>query len=260
MKEVKFTQTNICYLYDGSFDGLLTIVFNCYISKCIPLNIIDKNNYIPNILDKTENINTDYKKSERIFNGIINNISYDVLYNSYYAFLSQEIEKEINIIKYILYGFCIGPQIDTMLAIDFVFKVNSFRKKMLFESHKLKGLLRFTKIDNNLFYSSIHPTHNVIENLGHHFIKRLPTQNFIIHDQNRNIAFLYNTKEYKIVDAKSLKIPKISEEEKLYQNLWKTFFETIAIKERTNPRLQMQYMPKKYWKDIFETQNNNVPK
>lgn len=116
----------------------------------------------------------------------------------------------------------------------------------------LNGLLRFIEIGDNLFYASIHPDNNIIENLGHHFIRRLPTQNFIIHDKNRNIAFLYNTKEYKIVDSTLLTIPNISENEKKYQELWTAFFKTIAIKERTNSRLQMQYMPKKYWEDLVE--------
>lgn len=116
----------------------------------------------------------------------------------------------------------------------------------------LNGLLRFIEIGDNLFYASIHPDNNIIENLGHHFIRRLPTQNFIIHDKNRNIAFLYNTKEYKIVDSTLLTVPNISENEKKYQELWTAFFKTIAIKERTNSRLQMQYMPKKYWKDLVE--------
>lgn len=247
-----FTKSNKTYLYDGTFDGLLTIVFDCYVLKKLPLKIIAEDKYIPNILDNIEKVITDYNKSERIFNGIVKNISYDVLYNSYYAFLAEDNEKEINILKYLLYGFLVGPQIDTMLSIDFVFKVNSLRKKMLSEAHKLKGLLRFSKIGDNLFYSSIHPTHNVIENLGHHFIKRLPTQNFIIHDKNRNIAFLYNTKKYEIIDSSSIKIPNITEEEKLYQELWKAFFNTIAIKERTNKKLQMQFMPKKYWQDLTE--------
>lgn len=116
----------------------------------------------------------------------------------------------------------------------------------------LNGLLRFIEIGDNLFYASIHPDNNIIENLGQHFIRRLPTQNFIIHDKNRNIAFLYNTKEYKIIDSTLLTIPDISEREKKYQELWSAFFRTIAIKERTNSRLQMQYMPKKYWEDLVE--------
>lgn len=243
---------NKTYVYDGSFEGLLSIVFNCYISKNIPLKIIEKSNLEINFLDEFEEQITNYEHSDRIFNGIIKNVSYDTLYNSYYAFLSNTKNKEINIVKYLLNGFIIGPKIDTMLSIDFVFAVHSMRKKMLHEAHKFKGLLRFIKIKENLFYASIHPDNNIIENLGHHFINRLPTQNFIIHDKNRNIAFLYNTKEYKIINNFSMPAFTLSDEEKTYEELWSTFFKTIAIKERSNKRLQMQYMPKKYWKDLVE--------
>lgn len=240
------------YIYDGSFEGLLSIVFDCYIKKVIPTKIISKDFVEPNFLEQIEKKITDHKKSNRIFNGIVKNISYETLYNSYYAFLSNSKEKEINILKYLLTGFVIGPKINTMLSVDFVFAVYSMRKKMLFESHRLKGLLRFIEIRDNLFYASIHPDNNVIENLGQHFIRRLPTQNFIIHDKNRNIAFIYNTKEYQIVDSSTLSLPSISENEKKYQELWTTFFKTIAIKERSNLKLQMQYMPKKFWKDLIE--------
>lgn len=242
------------YVYDGSFEGMLSIVFDCYIKKVIPTRIVNKSMLEPNFLEQTQEKATDHEKAKRIFNGIVKNISYETLYNSYYAFLSDDKEKEINILKYLLNGFIIGPKINTMLSIDYVFAVYSMRKRMLFESHRLKGLLRFTEIGDNLFYAPIHPDNNVIENLGQHFIRRLPTQNFIIHDKNRNIAFLYNTKDYQIIDSSNLSIPTISEEEKKYQELWTTFFQTIAIKERSNLRLQMQYMPKKYWQDLTELQ------
>ncbi len=240
------------YVYDGSFEGLLTIVFDSYVQKRIPCKIILQDDFEANFLENFEQKQTEEEKANRIFNGIVKNISYDTLYNSYYAFLSNTQGKEMAILKYLLNGFVVGPKINNMLSIDFVFSVHSMRKKTLSEAHKLKGLLRFIEIGNNVFYASIHPTHNVLENVGHHFIKRLPTQNFIIHDKNRNIAFLYNTNEYVIRDASSLLLPNISEEEKKYQMLWKTFFDTIAIKERTNPRLQMQFMPKKYWQDLTE--------
>lgn len=240
------------YVYDGTFEGLLSIIFDCYIKKVIPTRIVPKNNVELSFFEQLEEKVTDYKKSNRIFNGIVKNISYDTLYNSYYAFLSKTQEKEINILKYILNGFIIGPKINTMLSIDFVFAVHSMRKKMLFESHRLKGLLRFIEVEDNIFYASIHPDNNVIENLGQHFMRRLPSQNFIIHDKNRNIAFLYNTKEYEIIDSSNLNITSISGTEKKYQELWSTFFNTIAIKERKNSRLQMQYMPKKYWQDLIE--------
>lgn len=139
-----------------------------------------------------------------------------------------------------------------MLTLSYVFKVMNMRRRSLGECHRLKGLLRFQEIGENLCYASIHPDNHILEPLGQHFIKRLPSMNFIIHDKNRDLCFLYNTKEYRIIDSQTIKIPAISEDEKKYQELWKLFFKTIAIQERKNPRCQMQYMPKKYWKDLIE--------
>ncbi len=246
---------NKTYVYDGSFDGFLTIVFDSYSNKVLPQKIYSYKDYVENFLDKVLYIKTDYEKSKRVFNGIEKNICYESLYNSYNAFLSNEKDKEIHILKYLCNGFDVGPKINNMITTSYVFKVINMRRKALAECHKLKGLLRFQEIGNNLCYSSIHPDNNILEPLGHHFINRLPSMNFIIHDKIRDLCFIYNCKEYKIVDSKNLKISEISDDEKIYQDLWKIFFKTIAIKERKNSRCQMQYMPKKYWKDLIEMSN-----
>jgi len=243
---------NSTYIYDGSFYGFLTIVFDCYSKKTLPQKIFSQEDYIPNFLDKTNFIKTDNEKAIRVFNGIEKNICQEALYNSYYAFSSNETNKEMFILKYLCDGFDLGPKINTMLTVSYVFKVINMKKRSLFEYHRLKGLLRFQEVGNNLYYASIHPDNNIIEPLGHHFMKRLPTQNFIIHDKNRDVCFLYNTKTYQISNVRDVNLPTISENEKLYQNLWKIFFDTISIKERINPRCQMQFMPKKYWKDLIE--------
>lgn len=243
---------NTTYLYDGSFNGLLTIVFNCYVTKTLPQKIFSEETYIQNFLDKTQYIQTNDEKAKRVFEGIHKNICYETLYNSFYAFLSDDKQKELSILKYLCDGFEIGPKINTMLTISYVYSVINMRKRVLSECHKLKGLLRFIEIEKNLYYASIHPDTNIIEPLGHHFIKRLPTQNFIIHDKNRNICFLYNGQEYKIIDGTGLTIPNMTEEEQKCQELWKLFFKTISIKERKNTKCQMQFMPKKYWQDLIE--------
>lgn len=243
---------NKTYLYDGSLHGFLTIVFDCYSSKTLPQKIIPIYEYCPNFLDNITYIETNFEKSERVFIGIEKNISYTTLYNTYYAFLSNEPNKEMYLLKYLCDGFEFGSKINNRLTISYVFKVMNMKKRSFGECHRLKGLLRFQEVGNNTYYASIHPDNNIIEPLGHHFINRLPNQNFIIHDKIRNICLLYNGKKYEIVDASNLKIPDISANEQKYQELWKLFFKTIAISERKNSRCQMQYMPKKYWKDLIE--------
>ena len=55
-------------------------------------------------------------------------------------------------------------------------------------------------------------------------------------------------------DIASIKI-EISKNETEIENLWRCFFNTIGIKERENKRCQMNFMPKKYWKNILEMRN-----
>lgn len=244
MKHIYMTET---------FFGLLTICFDSYITGELPIKICDENSYEHNLLDKPVYVETDNEKATRIYEGIIKNVSFDTLYNSYNAFLSGQKNTELTILKYLITAFKIGPEINNMLSIDYVLEVIKLKRNTSFEAHRLKGLVKFRYISNNLYYAPIHPDNNVIEHVGKHFVKRIPTQNFILHDKNRNIAFTYNTKDFSIMEVpEDFKIPEFSEEEKLYQKLWKTFFKTISIKERTNRRLQMNYMPKKYWQDLVE--------
>lgn len=244
------------YLYDGTLDGFLSLVFDCFSSKTLPQKIHAKSYYVPNFLEKTIYIDSDDQKASRIFQGIEKNIGYLALENTYYAFLCNQKEKENNLLKYLCDGFQKGPKINTLLTIPYVYQVMAMKKKSVRECHRLKGLVRFQEMNENLFYSSIHPDHNILEPLGQHFKNRLPHQNFILEDKNRNLFFLYNTKEYRIEDSSSFFLPPLSQKELYYQALWKAFYSTISIKERKNRRCQMQFMPKKYWQDLIENPNS----
>lgn len=113
---------NQVYLYDGTFDGLLTIVFECYLQKSIPSNIVSETEYISSFLEQPKHIITDEVKSKRIWNGIYHSISYTALYDCYYSFLSCQKGKEMLILKYLLHGFMVGSRISNQLSIDYVIR------------------------------------------------------------------------------------------------------------------------------------------
>jgi len=46
----------------------------------------------------------------------------------------------------------------------------------------------------------------------------------------------------------------LSENDKLFQDLWRTYFKAICIRERINPRKQLNDMPRRYWKYMTEKQ------
>ena len=47
------------------------------------------------------------------------------------------------------------------------------------------------------------------------------------------------------------------EKEANYRLLWKRFYDTIAIKERENPKLRQTHMPKRYWNTMTEFQGED---
>jgi probable DNA metabolism protein len=60
---------------------------------------------------------------------------------------------------------------------------------------------------------------------------------------------LYNKKA-----ADYMKDEKISDAEKDIQQLWQTFYKSITITNRINPKLQAQFMPRRYWKYLPEVE------
>jgi probable DNA metabolism protein len=46
----------------------------------------------------------------------------------------------------------------------------------------------------------------------------------------------------------------LSENDKLFQDLWRTYFKAICIRERLNPKKQRSDMPRRYWKYMTEKQ------
>ena len=71
-----------------------------------------------------------------------------------------------------------------------------------------------------------------------------------LHDVNR-VTFANDTKfgrdgrlDASIMDA----------DEQLFQSLWRTYYKSIAIESRRNPRKIRQDMPVRYWKHLTERQ------
>ena len=78
----------------------------------------------------------------------------------------------------------------------------------------------------------------------------------MIYDETRQLAAVHRAgKNYMLVDASNINtelLQNYSENEARFQKLWLTFFESIAIEARTNPELQAQNIPKRFWKDSVE--------
>lgn len=240
------------YLYDGTFINLLSLINKLIDDKVKPFNIKSELSYEFNLIDETYKM--DIKNDNKCFSQIINKISFDAFKMLYYVFLSTDENKELIIYYFILNGYKYGKRIIYLRNLKCVTKVLKISKYVSRENHRLKGFVRFKEYQNNFLYATISPTNNVLELLASHFAKRLNTCPWIINDTSRGICAINKDNKIYIIENNNIDISKfeISDNQQDFETLWKTFFETVAIKERTNRRCQMNFMPKKYWKNIIE--------
>jgi probable DNA metabolism protein len=241
------------YVYDDSFEGLMTAVYEAYYSDIKPDKIITFSEYQPQLADNKKVLATDFEKSDKVITAIKNKISCAALQRIFYVYLSSIPDADTLLYNYIKLGFKLGNKVDLHLHNDIVLNTHKIERKVTSETHYMLGFIRFQEIQPNLYYSPIEPDHNIISLLAPHFSGRLSSENWIIHDVKRELAVVYNLKEWIVTSLKKDQLPKENyTSDNFYELLWKEYFNTVAIKDRINPKLQSRMMPKRYWKHLTE--------
>ncbi|WP_026888142.1 TIGR03915 family putative DNA repair protein [Clostridium beijerinckii] len=243
------------YLYDDTFEGLLTSIYDAFYSKSSPpTSIYGKNQInIPLLLGDMIEISTNINKFKKVKDAIINKIDFLSLKKIYFVYLSNYEDKGLIVFNYLKIAFKLGHDVHDFLNIDMIRLVDNITKKVLNECHRFEGFVRFNQIEEKLLYSSIEPDNDILELIGDHFKNRFPREYFIIHDISRQKALIYNTNFYEIIDMDMETYEKLKFHNDEYTNLWKTYFKATTIEERKNLKLQCRMMPKRYWKHILET-------
>lgn len=243
-------QSDLIYRYDGSFDGLLCCVFESYEKKEIPLDIL-----LPDAsqsqLFSGKVIPTDLQKASRVSASIPQKLGSSALDFVRHAFLTCLAQKELYILLFLRLGYRHGPSVMNMLTNDVVNTLLKAVKHLNRESHLLKGFLRFS-ISNNVLVGEIAPKNYVLPLLVQHFCERYPEERFLIHDQTHGMALVYQPYQYQVIPLASLEAPAVGEEEKKFRDLWRLFYDTIAIQGRYNPKCRMSHLPMRYWKNMTE--------
>lgn len=240
------------FIYDNTFSGLLSVIYDLVMKNINPENIVSRDNLEPDLFIMPTVIAADREKYFKCARLIRENVSSRVLDNAAVIFLSSVKNKEKTILEYVKFGLEKGKDSDRFLADTRVKAAHDVCRKVKNESYRLRGLLRFAEVDNRLLYARVSPDNFVLPLLARYFSRRLSGASWIIHDVKRKKAAVYRPGNWSISDVSFWEEAKYSEEEEKFRRLWKKYFRVIAIKARNNPELQRQCMPKKYWEFLPE--------
>lgn len=240
------------YYYDGSFEGFLSCVFESYAKKEVPTAIFRDEDAVPTLFD-CRTVSTDPSHAKRVLRKLVK-ISPDGTELVQRGFLTCMEEKELRLYRLIAKLLRDGPRFLRNLSDETLYPVASAVRHLNGEVHLLKGFIRFSEL-NGVLGSEIEPKNRVLPLLRAHFCARYREDAFFIYDRTNKEALFYAGGKAVIRPIEDFQMAPPDAKEANYRLLWKRFYDTIAIKERENPRLRQTHMPKRYWNTMTEFQS-----
>lgn len=180
------------------------------------------------------------------------------------SWLSELKELNGHLFRYICKVFTAGKGIERHFADPDVLAVTNIARKVLHEQLRMKQFIRFQKAKDGTYLGVVSPDHNVLPLIIDHFQDRFNDQPWLIYDAKRHYGFNYDGKTViRITFEDEAAVPfnlangkldesVMSSDDQLLQDLWRTYFKAICIRERMNPRKQLNDMPRRYWKYMTE--------
>lgn len=235
------------FIVDGTLEGVLTAVFNAYYIKEFPSALSDGTVQME-IGSKIIEIITDTDKSSRVFKKINEILPHKEVEKLYVAIRSGDPARFTIIFNYVRKTIDNKKDISLKFSDVDVFNFDRLVTKVLYEVHRLKGFIRFSKTQQGIYYAKYQPDNDVTALIFPHFIERFKDMPFILHDvKNDVIAGYYNGKK-KIIN-KEIKALSIKDD---FAKLFKTYYDTVYIPERKNERCMKNFLPKRYHKNLPE--------
>lgn len=231
-------------LYDGSFEGFLSLVYEVYYEKLHVSSIVKK---MPETLlfERFHEIFTDETKARKVLDAISKHFTKEQQRTIIDIVLCDTREYEMALLEYLRIGFKNKKELRNINNAN-LFYIQNLEKELLCLVHKMYGFTRFEELEDGTLYAKIETKFNIVPFLGEHFCKRLGNIPFIIHDVKRALAFVKNDEMREIRSIASFDTPTFSSEEEKFKALWKTFFKSAAVESRYNPKLQKSWVPLLY--------------
>lgn len=246
--------TEMVYYYDGSFEGFLCCIFDSYVYKEVLTAIYYDEDALPTLF-ASRTIQTNPEHANRVLKKVVKCSPYaaELLHKGYLTSLP---DKELHLYRMVVKLLKEGAGFLQNFSDETAHPILSAVRHLNGEAHLLKGFVRFSEL-GGILGSEIEPQNRVLPLLRAHFCSRYREETFFIYDRTHREALFYAGGKAVIQPLEFFQMAPPDETEARYRTLWKRFYDTIAIKERYNPKCRMTQMPKRYWNTMTEFQDSS---
>lgn len=237
------------YTCEPTWDAMLTTIYEAWTSKLGHENIqllLEPLGQI-SMFDEYIHVEADSVKAQKVVDAIYQKISARFYQDMITTSMAYEEDVLDNIYHVMILGFAYGSNVLEMLQFRDVSRNQEIRRRVDREANRFQEIVRFHQL-GDVYIAHIEPKSRVVGFLGPIFQDRMPSEYFIIVDDTNLEAVVHPKNEpyylWKLSKEEHQKLLESEEVNDEYTDLWRVFFETIAIKERKNERCQMGHFPK----------------
>ena len=243
--------TEMIYEYDGSFEGFLCCVFESYAQKEVLTAIVSGEDPVITLFP-VRAIRTDHSRAARVLRKVAG-CSPEALDLLRRGFLTCLPDRELHLYRLVRRLLEDGPGFLGDLADRELLPLRQAVRHLASEAHLLKGFVRFSEL-GGVLGGEIAPKNRVLPLLRSHFCARYREEKFFLYDRTHHEVLLYAAGRAEIRPLDHFRMAPPEEAEARYRLLWKRFYDTVAIRERYNPRCRRTQMPQRYWDTMTEFQ------
>ncbi len=244
------------FVYDATYEGLLSAIFESYRLQTIPLRIVAEDKHQKSLFDQVVTINTDDTYSNRVKKGLEKKCGKQASNLIYRCFLSEKPGIEMLIFHFVRTAMKHEENVLQNYRDEQILQLHQINKQIGREVHRMHAFVRFQETKDGMMTSLINPDFNVIPLIGKHFVDRYPAFEWLIYDTKRRYGIHYKDSLSFITFGENqhryLAGEVLTSAENQYQQLWKSYFRAVDIPERRNLKLHVQHVPKRYWKYLIE--------
>lgn len=243
---------------DGSFDGLLTAIFQGYRSGRPPDAVEHAAERQPGLFEDRVAIVTDRHAAERVWKGLGKHLGPKRRRRLWQAFLSGRPEAETLIWRYV--GATIPATGRRAAPADLTARIEIDRlsARVRREAHRLKGFIRFQRTAEKQYLALVAPRYDVLPLLRAHFEARYADQHWTIYDTQRNYGLGFDGRTTRLLHLNGADLDAglkaVGDDEQQCQRLWQRYFAAANIPQRRNPRLHVSRLPRRFWRYLPEKQ------
>lgn len=243
----------ISYLFDGTYSGFLTGVFDAFVRK--DQDVRWEKEETLSLFDSPYRVITDQGKAERVQAGLEKKIGKEAALDFFRCFLSED--KKAWEAEFRLAVRIFGGEVTVLknFGDDDALYFAQTLKKVSRERHRMKAFTRFSKGSDGLYFAVIEPDFNVLPLIVRFFRNRYADQAWLLYDTRRNYGILYDKTtcvEVQLEQSADLSPAVPIALDAQYEGLWKAYFQAVNIPARKNMKLHLRHVPRRYWKFLPE--------